>query len=187
MAWVWPPNSYSNDSLMKARWTKFHKADSRILADRDTPYPISQAELDSLLSFSTRNQNPPTCIARAFKEIVAWNHDHRVPGEAERAAINRIKAAVDTPTDEWGPDIIIKMFLDIDLVFFKGWLRGNVTIQWSMETSHNGQELWGFTSPSGRRGQCGIFLNAFTIFLAATAAFTSGKGMWATMLHEMCQ
>lgn len=40
---------------------------------------------------------------------------------------------VDAEEYEYGPDIIVKAFADLDLVFFDGRLRGNVCVQWATD------------------------------------------------------
>lgn len=182
MAWR-PPNDY----LSKSRWENYNRAGTRIYADRGTPYQCSQADLDSLVHLSAPTHSPPVSTYRAFTDIIRWNEDgYRYP-PAVGAAVDRIKAAINAPTYEWRPDIIIKMVHDIALVFFGGYLRGNLTVRWSKDPANTFIRIWGYTKPTGRPGQCGIILNAHMILVAPPEQMTPGKGMWSTMLHEMCQ
>jgi len=77
------------------------------------------------------------------------------------------------------------MFADLDIVFFDGYLLGNTCVEWVKLGVHH-RAIWGqsvYASPRQRK----IELNAERIFLLANSAITPGKGMWSTMLHEMCQ
>lgn len=144
-------------------------------ANQGTPYPCSQADLDSLIQFSGPNEKPVVDIITACKEIIRWN-EHRALRLAARAAAERIHAATTSPSDKWRPDLMIKIFLDLDIVFFEGWLRGNVIVRWKI--SSNGRRHWGITHyPQERPGQCAIALSANTMFDAPLEESTSGKQM----------
>lgn len=79
------------------------------------------------------------------------------------------------------------MFGDIDLVFFGGWLRGNVEVGWvTTNVLHRmGQmiDIFGMTTRL-QPGKCRIVLNSSNIF-DPPPLYTPFEQMWSTMVHEM--
>ena len=128
----------------------------------------------------------------ATSEIVRHNKETRKIPPIESAAIDRlIDAILDAEENRYGPDLIVKAFADLDLVFFNGKLRGNVCVQWMSDEYFRKWQVpsgaWGFTvTPQpGECGQCRVKLNAKTILLDPSTD-TPFKTMFGTMLHEMC-
>ena len=66
----------------------------------------------------------------------------------EREILTEIAEAVERAEDWWSPDHIIKMFADLDCIFFSGYLLGNVLVGWNdVETferhAPNAHNTWG--------------------------------------------
>lgn len=101
----------------------------------------------------------------------------------EAAALGRLQDELeDVKQICWGPDIIIKMFADLDLVFFGGWLYGNVIVQRVEEAEL--PRAWGKTTPVGGNHDYDrvlISLNADHI-LGCSKPF---RQMMETTLHGM--
>lgn len=88
-----------------------------------------------------------------------------------------IRRARDRP---WFPDLIIKMFHDIDIVFFHNCLTGNVVLCWGHydlppNISNRAEKLYAHTTAGGNsrprvsQGQAQIMLNARPILEAMTS------------------
>ncbi len=45
-------------------------------------------------------------------------------------ALNRMREVIRTPTPDWGPDVLVKIFRDIDVAFFNCALRFRVLVSW---------------------------------------------------------
>ena len=163
-------------------------------ADSGTRYPCSQSEIDfhHRGQFFRTNKGPFVSAFEATSEIVRHNKETRKVPHPELAAIDRlIDAVLDAEEYGCGPDIIVKAFSDLDLVFFDGRLRGNVCVQWASNEYFQQWQVplgaWGFTikPQPGEVGQCRVKLNAKTILLDPSTD-TPFKTMFGTMLHEMC-
>jgi len=99
--------------------------------DTGTPYPCYQADIDFHCQkrFTHPNKNRFVSPATATEEMMRQNDERRVAFSAEEsAAIRRLKQAVLNAKDGgyYSADIAIKIFVDLDIVFFGGHLRGNV-------------------------------------------------------------
>ena len=163
-------------------------------ADSGTQYLCSQSELNfhHRGRFPHPNKGPFVSAIEATSEIVRHNKETRKIPHLESAAIDRlIDAILDAEDKGYDPDIIIKAFADVDLVFFNGRLRGNVCVQWASDEYFQKWQVppgtWGFTvvPQRGEMGQCRMYLNAKTILLDPSTD-TSFKTMFGTLLHEMC-
>lgn len=132
--------------------------------------------------FLHRNHGPFRTPRQACLEIFTHNDLRRKPGTAEREAIERLSKAISAGRHGlWGPDVIIKAFCDLDVVFFRGRLRGHVCVRWLPDWSAPGCTIWGTTVFLGD-GKCAIRLNVETILIDHPRPF---ERMFATMLHEM--
>lgn len=133
--------------------------------------------------FPQPNRGPFTSPKQACLEIFQHNSLRRKPGELEQEAIERLFKAIRTATrdDIWGPDLIIKAFCDLDVVFFAGRLRGHCCVRWLREWTNPKDMLLGTTVFLGG-GKVAIRLNADTILLHHPEPVVC---MFATMLHEM--
>ena len=149
-----------------------------------TPYPCRQRDLDIIRQHPSRNDGPFASQRQATLEIVDHNDPRRRLPSYEREAIRRLSDAVDDSARyPWGPDLVIKAFLDLDLVFFGGALRGYVCVSWEgMECFADEGESQGRTTDSSRPGHALIYLNAEAILLGPSPF----SHMFSTVLHEMC-
>ncbi|MCJ1268948.1 hypothetical protein MMC22_008836 [Lobaria immixta] len=99
-----------------------------ISASQGTQYPCSQNDLDeSIFGF----YNP--LEARRYPEEALvdlesfFRPNSRISPEVE-AAISHLQATL--KIQGWKPDLIIKAFKNLDIVFFAGKLRGHTTFSW---------------------------------------------------------
>ena len=181
-------------SAQKVSQQMYRQAFEPFSADGGTVYPCSQSEIDfhHRGKFLHRNEGSYVSAIEATSEIVRHNKETRNVPPLESAAIDRLIDAI-LDAEEYGycPDMIVKAFADLDLVFFNGRLRGNVCVQWASDEYfqqwHVPPGAWGFTvrPQPGELGQCRVKLNAKTILLDPSTD-TSFKTMVGTMLHEMC-
>lgn len=126
--------------------------------------------------------------------MLRQNSKRRVPPPAESEAIQRLyNAALDEEDGhDHGPDLAIKAFDDLDTVFFGGYLRRNVRVQWVASIKKAGDddyEAFGETrwERSASHCQCTIVLDAEMIFLSDNGPNcpSSFRLMLSTLLHEM--
>ena len=156
----------------------FYPVDARY----GTPYPCQQSDLDVIRHHPGYNGAPWVSQRQATLEIVQHNHPRRRFPSFEREAILRLSRAInDAARYSWGPDLVIKSFLDLDTVFFGGALQGFVRISWAHSDKFLSDEQ-GTTSDGSPPGHALIRLNAEAILLGSDPF----KDMFSTVLHEMC-
>lgn len=160
-----------------------------------TLYPCTANELHTAITPNTHPRRSTDYVSgdRASGEIVTHNAPGRNLSQREYDAIRRLENVVLSCMAgriRWTPDLIIKAFCDIDLVFFLGLLRGHVHVEWkpascSSFTRRPGHLCMGHTTPLGG-GKAMIRLNADAILYGVRGAeYIPFKDMWRTMLHEM--
>lgn len=158
---------------------------------RGTPYPTTQNGLHDTITPNLRPRRATDYVSanQASRQIAAHNALGRNLSRGEYDAIIRLENIVrDVFSNriEWGPDLIIKAFIDLDRVFFLGLLRGHVHVEWksasSFPRSTPNRLTMGVTTALGG-GKARIRLNADGIF--ASTRMSTFKEMWRTMLHEM--
>lgn len=176
----------------KSREELYQEASHDVHAHRGTPYPCSQSDIDATSEFSRHNECPYVSASQANREIVQHNDQRKALSSHERDAIERLVSSLnDARRCRWGPDLIIKSFPDLDIVFFGGVLRGNVRAlwktseDWAMLERGTEEDDGGATNSIRYSGRASIWLNAKAIFLNPVATTPFGA-MFATMLHEMC-
>jgi len=155
--------------------------------DTGTPYPSNQKQLDYHWEsfFEYRNKGPFVSSNRATEDMLKHNDLDRRISSAEGATITRLQTLiVDVQRGGyWGPDVAVKAFEDLDLVFFGGHLHGHVCVCWDDLADH----ILGWTEfPTDSKkheNQCHIVLNAQLIF--GEADFHPFVQMVHTLLHEM--
>lgn len=194
-----------------------------VLLDEGTSYPVEQSLLDKALNFSTGPHAPFVHPVEAIKEHnrtsrryvnhpafwPSWDVKFEEtkaniksgysPTVTEDRAIDRLTTAleeVDLPSG-WTPALIIKMFPDIDTVFFGGALLGKVLIRWQAadydnnynrrsEGADRAPTCWlenpGKGSSDIADGQCRIWMNAAEIFRQLEDPF---KLTWRLLLHNL--
>ena len=150
-----------------------------------TLYPCSPQQLASYRHIRGPNRQRRVHAEQATREIVLRNSENRRESDFEQTeweAMERLSRGVEqSRATGWSPDIIIKMFADLDLVFFNGALLGNITLCWrEMEP-----DLFGLTS-SRPGNQADIMLNPLSILLRRGVYSNPFCQMFQTTLHEMC-
>lgn len=121
----------------------------------------------------------------ATYEIARHNRPQKELSPEERTAIGRLRDS--SKIKDWGPDLIIKAFQDLDTVFYKGCLVGNCLLRWRDlegcdQKSRSGECSWyGITKPAGpkKNRQCEIILSAQHIIFGCRDPYIQ---MWRTML-----
>ncbi len=148
-------------------------------------YPCSQAILDKVqyLSFTSKDWDAVN-INQAVSDALLYNS--REPDSTRRRLIERIKTVMTGPQKyDWQPTLTIKMFYDLDRVFFGGWLIGNAFVEWSDDKDFMLPTKYGRCFPASHSGKCYILLSAYTLLSDPMEGPT--KQCWSTLLHEMCQ
>lgn len=199
-----PPNESGPTPARDLRQERRDDAFRDVSLDSGTAYNCTQSDLDATGGLARQdypgdarrdrdashekwfpypNNGPFTSHRRACLEIFRHNDLRRQPKAPEREAIERLTNAMRAGSrhDVWGPDLIIKAFCDLDVVFFRGRLRGHVCVRWLPDWSKEGDADLGCTVFVGE-GKCAIKLNADTILPDQLDPFVL---MFATLLHEM--
>lgn len=162
--------------------------------DTGTPYPCYQSDLDvhNTGVFQRPNKFPLVSAMEATRDVMYQNHvTTRVP-PTELVAIDNLKKTVDAVEKrmDFGPDLAVKAFGDLDLLFFGGWLRDNVRVQWVKANDHArfsqaAKRVWAVATHLPERGKCLIKLNA-DILLRRSDEEDPLRFILGTLLHEMC-
>ena len=153
--------------------------------DRGSYYDCSQHTINRATHLLGHHSGQYVSIRRAVDEIVAHNDLRRRPGRSESDAIHRLRYAKN-PCERhlWGPDLVIKAFLDLDKIFFCSRLRDIVKVVWKRNL-HEPRMAGCCTTDSAdpNSGRCEIWLNADVILRARERR--PFQEMFATILHEM--
>ena len=104
------------------------RAAEEVVIDRGTPYQVTEEDLEDLEGFPQSHSGHFVSEMHATRDIYYHNVVKRKSSPNENAAIARVRAALSI--DVWHPDVAIKAFHDLDLIFFDGHLRGNVCVCW---------------------------------------------------------
>ena len=105
-----------------------------LLVDRGTPYPCTQEDLDSY-----RRLPPGGNLFRAMHQrealgrLLDYLDPHRRPSPKEQSAMKRLLRGINMKRK--APDIVIRAFRDLDIVFFGENLSGNCIV-WVSGISH---------------------------------------------------
>ena len=116
-------------------------------------------------------------------QLVRHNRPHKDIPQEEADAIERLRDCL--KIKNWGPDLIIKAFRDLDTVFFRGRVVGNCLVRWRDREGcireHRECHYYGATSPLGQieNRQVQITLNANLMFLECEDPYIE---MWRTIL-----
>ena len=161
--------------------------------DRGTSYSCIQSHLDvhNTGAFQKPNHRPFVSPMDATREIMRHNHITRRVPPVELDAIHNLRSIVYMVEKrmDFGPDLAIKAFADLDLVFFGGQLRNHVRVQWVRASDHPRfavpRGLWGATIHLPERGKCVIRLNADLLLRQHHGDDPLGL-IFGTLLHEMC-
>ena len=105
------------------------RAAEEVVIGRGTIYQVTEKDIEDLEGFPQHHSGHFVSEMQATRDIHYHNGVNRKSSSAENAAIARVRAALSI--DDWHPDVAIKAFHDLDLIFFDGHLRGNVCVCWS--------------------------------------------------------
>ena len=162
--------------------------------DTGTPYPCNQNDLDvhSSGTFRQPNTRPFVSAMEATRDVMLHNHVTRRVPPTELVAVENLRKIVDTVEKrmDFGPDLAVKAFVDLDLLFFGGHLREHVRVQWVKARDHSSfsgpGRVWGVACYLRRkRGKCLIKLNA-DLHLLRYQTEDPLRTMFSTLLHQMC-
>ncbi|MCJ1270485.1 hypothetical protein MMC22_010382 [Lobaria immixta] len=159
----------------------------RISASRGTPYPCDQHDLDECDFGSDRPPHSLQSQDHATTHLEHFLDPNARIGSTVQAAMVRLQAAL--RIHDGKPDLIIKAFNDLDIVFFDGQLRGRTTIHWRRgswwaEWERSGgqsHKMYGVTRAVHHR-RAAIKLNAWEMFMNTADPKVT---MWKVTLHEM--
>ena len=180
---------------MFSRQQAFREAIScDVYAGYGTPYPCSDRDIYDTQQYSGDNERPFVSASQANDELIDHNDLRRPPLPHERDAIRRLVSALDDAGREpWHADLVIKAFLDLDIVLFGGVLRGNVCVAWGDPdewldieaiSGLDVNDTLGVTYKT-QPGRAQILLNAEVTFLSPDT-LKPFYSMFTTLLHEMC-
>ena len=184
-----------------ARRRLYSQAFLPVTPQTGTPYPCAQAQIDRLEDRQGINVPAPYRSRQWVGDGRGLGHNRDVrdgyvtPMDAARELerhnrsplSDRESNAVDglqqIHNANWGPDLAMKAFGDLDILLFSGRLKDQVRLEW---TRGNGEDF-GTTEMiicEGGKAFVDIALHAGTIFL--NADHEPWRKMWGTLLHEMC-
>ena len=200
-----PPRFDEKRGIRRHSRDLYEETGQDVSLDTGTAYPCTQQDLDAsggihrlanyrqrsvaemrTIWFSEPNTGPKVGMRQAALDVFRHNAPGRIPSVKEEDAIERLCVMIDNACQgDWGPDVAIKCFCDLDTVFFRGKLRGHVCVTWTSHRNFGAPDCWGETINLDH-GKVLIILNAKFIFL--------GRGSWhetplrqtlATLVHEM--
>ena len=186
----------------KANGRMYAEAFIPFRVEKGTCYPsMSQGTIDFHRAsfFRRRNKGPFASPMEATQDIL-WQNDNRdrIRSLPEIAAISRLQTTIYNIRYKgatYGPDLAVKAFSDLDIIFFAGMLGRNVCVNWSSHKFNPHLQfaaipwatVWGVSVENQHPSefcQCRIILNAGSLFSAKVTHPL--QGMMATLLHEMC-
>ena len=141
--------------------TEIQRSSRAVRPTNGTRYPCTKEDLavaQGLIPYVS--PVPLVSAEEAIIRVLRWNHIDTIPKARESQAIQRFAAAVKQP---FGPDLAIKAYRDLDLIFFGGLLFGNSLVTWVFQP----QEDWlGITQSGFHRGRMSkISMNAGLIWI----------------------
>lgn len=147
-----------------------------------TPYPCHQSDID--LCRRTRQANHHRLHRmEATYQLTKFNRITKELTPAEENAHRKIKHALQLP--DWGPDLVIKAFKDLDQLFFMGRLHGRALLGWSdpaacIARAGSYRDHLAVTI-AARPGTVRIVLNIHNIMFNTPNPYAC---MFTTLLHE---
>lgn len=109
----------------------FKLAKYPVRPDWGTAYPCSRRNLASYRRRPSRTQKKPLSMKLATSKVVNFLNESIVPGSKEEAALHRIAEGMQLK--DWGPDLAIKAFDDLDILFFRGVLATKTMLNYATE------------------------------------------------------
>ncbi|KAL9626615.1 MAG: hypothetical protein Q9204_007167 [Flavoplaca sp. TL-2023a] len=147
--------------------------------DEGTEYPCKEELLRQLRGLRHVHYPRRRSPDRACSDLV--RHLTARPSSRVSAALHRIGISLELR--EWGPDLILKAFRDLDTAFFASTLSGRTTVQWKSDRelcARGDVGIYGITyEPRRESDPTRIFLNAEVIFMDGSVGHF--KQMWGTV------
>lgn len=167
-----------------------------------TPYPCHQSDIDLCRRTRQANHNRLHRMEATY-QLTKFNRLTKQLTPAEEGAYRNIKHALQLP--DWGPDLVIKAFKDLDQLFFMGRLHGRTLLGWGdpaacIARAGSKQNCQNYASSSlnltakcagyrdylaitiaARPGTVRIVLNIHNLMFSARNPYAS---MFTTLLHE---
>ena len=147
-----------------------------------TPYPCHQFDIDLCRHTRQANHNRLHRM-EATHQLTKFNRITKELTPAEQLAYRNIQHALQLP--DWGPDLLIKAFKDLDRLFFMGRLHGRTLLGWSdpaacIARTGSYRDHFAVTL-AARPGTVKIVLNIHNIMFNTPNPYTC---MFTTLLHE---
>ena len=160
-----------------------------VTMNHGTRYDCTPNELRDATTPSDQPRRTHVSADRASQVVFLHNQPGRNLSDREYDAMLRLEdliLGVFSGRKQWTPDIIIKVFCDLDRVFFLGNLRGHVYVKFksgdAFPPARRDHCHFGRTIPLGG-GKAKIHLNADALF--GPYEGPSFKEMFRIVLHEM--
>lgn len=173
--------------LPRPRHELYPLALRNVYDNRGTWYDIPQESIDRV----TYPRGQPTAPWRTLRSLEAELNEHnrldRALSSGESRAHGRLNDAILwCQNNKWGPDLVIKAFLDLDRLFFCSRLRDFVKVIWKPSFNSPGRTIAGFVKTDDAHPDSG----RFEIWMNAREIIQSGSHppfhqMFITLLHEM--
>ncbi len=194
-----PEESVQSHSIYRLS-QMYHEALKPFSTKTGTRYPCTRKDIDF-------HRRPPLIVrdrtgdmtdVGLTTDMLLQNEADKVVPPVEEKAVDRLRQTFDNIAHigTYGPDLVIKAFNDLDLVFFGGHLRGRVRVWWSSCSANSDFRMgiarehcrgcsYGFARKGRffKRGEVQIVLNAALIFNGERPPL---ELMISTLLHEMC-
>ncbi|KAI9725228.1 MAG: hypothetical protein M1828_003409 [Chrysothrix sp. TS-e1954] len=152
---------------------------SKAIGRGGTPFPFDKYMLALHRDVYAPAKNPPN---DHWSTVVQFLEEHNDPRRRltndEKAALRRLQDLGKLPM--WRADIMFKIFLDCDLIFFAGRLKHNVYLKCIIDPHMN---AGGLTYPAGGAGVRVTIAFPFGPTIEKTSVVHEVIG---TLLHEMC-
>lgn len=168
------------------RRQRHYQEGPRIYAERGTPYPCTQAVIDELQDTQLHPRTEPDThmsMGEATRRLENAHRSGNPLNAGQKAALQRLQDL--EKVGKYGPDIVFKIFNDLDTLLFHGALNGNVYLRWSSTDEFIRQN--GYGEASGRTSQpgfvamrVGIQLNEGVLQLSTTRL----RDVISTLVHE---
>lgn len=160
------------------------------------PYPSTQPALDDLTTDWLPPSHPHRYVPleRAVSDLASALRNPNFPGPQNTARALAFARLERTATARrWWPDLVFKAFADLDLLFSRNRLGGNVYLRWATPEVVSALQREGYAVGPGYvkrygperggrsvRERIGIYLNAEALLLHGTL-----MNVWKVLLHFM--
>lgn len=155
---------------------------SKIYAEHGTPYSCTQATIDKLQDMNLLPRTYPDIhmsIGEATRRLESAHRPGKSLNSGQKAALKRLQDL--EKVGKYGPDIVLKIFNDLDTLLFQGVLNGNIYLCWSSDDAFGASGTAGSLSRPGRIAKrAAISLNKDILQLSTTRL----RDVISTLVHE---